>query len=67
MRKPTEQERLAFNRIKRTADGLLLRLYLEDCLSEQDKANRYSDIGNVQKGQGKSLVIAEMIETIERE
>ena len=67
MRKPTEQERLAFNRIKRTADGLLLRLYLEDCLSEQDKANRYSDIGNVQKGQGKSLAIAEMIETIERE
>lgn len=61
MRNLTEIEKNAFARLVKTADGFVMMDYLEEALQDQDINNRKSPIENIQRGQGKALLLDELI------
>lgn len=61
MRKPTDEEKFCFKRLLKTGEGIVLLKYFEEALHDQDVSNRVSPIEAIQKGQGKSILLVEII------
>lgn len=64
MRKPTEVEAGAMRRICDSADGQILLNYLIENLDAQDIENRIMPVDIIQRGQGKAIVINDLIEKL---
>ncbi len=65
MNNTNDQQKNAFRRIAASIDGKVLMDYLSSELDEQDVANRSSPVDTFQRGQGKSIVLNEIIENLE--
>ena len=61
MRNPDEQEKNAFRRLKLSSDGQVLMTYLAEALHEQDVQNRTLEKDRFGRGQGKSLLLDDLI------
>jgi len=58
------EEKSAFRRLIGSNDGRVLGNYLKECLEHQDKENRTTSIEVIQRGQGKSIILADLISKI---
>lgn len=62
--KPDARTQAAIWRLKHSEDGQLVIRWLAQSLADQDIANRMTTGEQMGRGQGKSLVLAELVDTI---